>query len=81
MSADPEKSVKDEKTPKYYAGEAVRSGSIATGIIDHEVAASDGDDALRLVGTHAHQFDEQYYKKLARKIVRIEYQSWCLLAY
>lgn len=36
-----------------------------------EVQAADGDDALRLVGTHAHQFDEAYYKRLRLKIVRI----------
>ena len=28
-----------------------------------------GDDALRLVGTHAHQFDEKYYRRLRWKIV------------
>jgi hypothetical protein len=28
-----------------------------------------GDDALNLVGTHAHQFDEKYYRRLRRKIV------------
>ncbi|KAF2486222.1 MFS general substrate transporter [Neohortaea acidophila] len=33
-----------------------------------EVQAADGDDALRLVGTHAHQFDEAYYKRLRLKI-------------
>jgi len=37
--------------------------------IDEDVASSDGDDALRLAGTHAHQFDEKYYLRLRRKIV------------
>ncbi|KZT53853.1 MFS general substrate transporter [Calocera cornea HHB12733] len=29
---------------------------------------TDGDDALRLAGTHAHVFDEKYMKRLRRKI-------------
>ena len=42
---------------------------IATAIIKDDVKASDGDDALKLAGTHAHQFDEKYYLRLRRKIV------------
>ncbi len=30
-----------------------------------------GDDALRLVGAHAHKFDEKYYRRLRWKIVCI----------
>jgi hypothetical protein len=31
--------------------------------------AADGDDALKFAGTHAHKFDEEYMRKLRRKIV------------
>ena len=34
-----------------------------------EASSIDGDDALKLVGAHAHHFDEQYYRRLRRKIV------------
>jgi hypothetical protein len=37
---------------------------------DDGKSSTQGDDALRLVGTHAHQFDEKYYRRLKRKIVR-----------
>ncbi|EJT97462.1 MFS general substrate transporter [Dacryopinax primogenitus] len=33
-----------------------------------EVETADGDDALKLVGTHVHQFDDKYYARLRRKI-------------
>jgi hypothetical protein len=35
-----------------------------------EASTVDGDDALKLAGAHAHQFDEAYYKRLRWKIVR-----------
>lgn len=31
--------------------------------------AAEGDDALKFAGTHAHKFDEEYMKRLRRKIV------------
>ena len=34
-----------------------------------DLESSDGDDALKLAGEHAHHFDEQYYARLRRKIV------------
>lgn len=37
--------------------------------VEEDVKSSDGDDALKLVGTHAHHFDEKYYARLRRKIV------------
>jgi hypothetical protein len=37
--------------------------------VEKDVASADGDDALRLAGTHAHQFDEKYYLAVRRKIV------------
>lgn len=36
---------------------------------DDASSVSDGDDALKLAGTHAHVFDEKYYTRLRRKIV------------
>lgn len=31
--------------------------------------STDGDDGLKLAGTQAHHFDEEYYKRLRWKIV------------
>lgn len=36
---------------------------------DDTLATDDNDDALKLVGEQAHQFDEKYFKRLKRKIV------------
>lgn len=42
-----------------------------TSIISDDVSSSaDGDDALKMAGTHAHAFDEEYYRKLRNRIVR-----------
>jgi hypothetical protein len=56
----------DEKNPKLYEVEA---GITAVPVVEEDIGSSDGDDALRLAGTHAHQFDEEYYLRLRRKIV------------
>lgn len=48
----------DEKTPR-----------LQEEVIEEDVSSSDGDDALKLAGTHAHHFDEKYYTRLRRKIV------------
>lgn len=37
---------------------------------DEQDSISDGDDAIKLAGTQAHVFDEEYYARLRRKIVR-----------
>lgn len=37
--------------------------------------AVEGDDALKFAGTHAHKFDEEYMKKLRRKIVSYDSPS------
>jgi hypothetical protein len=34
-----------------------------------EVISTDGDDALKLAGAHAYQFDEKYFARLRWKIV------------
>lgn len=63
--------VSDEKNPGY-AQEAESKPEIGTTTtIEEEVASSDGDDALKLAGTHAHHFDEEYYKRLRWKIVSL----------
>ena len=47
---------------------AVANGQQYPGSEDGKVSIQ-GDDALKLVGTHVHQFDEKYYRRLRRKIV------------
>ncbi|CAN8104709.1 unnamed protein product [Discula destructiva] len=49
--------------------EAIVDASLAeTTAVGKEDSSQDGDDALRLAGTHAHQFDEKYFQRLRRKI-------------
>jgi ACS family allantoate permease-like MFS transporter len=63
--------VEDEKkTTLYRAQTDVADGTVS--VIDEEVSGSDGDDALKLAGSHAHHFDEAYYKRLRWKIVSQE---------
>ena len=56
--------IDDEKSP-------TNAGVSGTSVNEGDIASSDGDDALKLVGTHAHEFDEKYYLRLRRKIVSI----------
>lgn len=48
---------------------------VETGIVESiaiekdDISSQDGDDALKLAGAHAHQFDEKYYLRLRRRIV------------
>lgn len=58
--------IEDEKNPNLYEAEAAIS---AMPVIEEDVGSVDGDDALKLAGTHAHQFDEKYYRRLRWKIV------------
>ena len=63
-------SVQNEKSTGLYESEAKEAGADATPVgLEEVVASTDGDDALKLAGTHAHRFDEQYYRRLRRKIV------------
>jgi MFS transporter, ACS family, allantoate permease len=59
----------DEKKSAAFGAEAEASVTVLPA---ENVASSDGDDALKLVGTHAHQFDEKYYLRLRRKIVSLD---------
>lgn len=50
----------------------VETGTVT--VLDDDAASSQleteaGDDALKLAGTHAHHFDDKYYRRLRRKIV------------
>lgn len=58
-------SISDESKPQLYEAEA----KVIIPIIDEDVVSSDGDDALKLAGTHAHSFDEKYYARVRRKVV------------
>jgi hypothetical protein len=58
----------DEKNPRGYGADAETNISpIASG--EESEGSTDGDDALKLVGTHAHHFDAAYNRRLLRKIV------------
>ena len=62
--------IDDEKNPRLYGAEAeAEVGINGMPVVDEDVDSSDGDDALKLAGTHAHHFDEKYYLRLRRKIV------------
>ena len=62
--------IDDEKNPRLYEADTT-VGRNETSVSEGEIVSSDGDDALKLVGAHAHQFDEKYYLRLRRKIVSI----------
>lgn len=59
-----------EKTPQLFDDEKTTAPTVEVDVdpSDGEVSSSDGDDALKLAGTHAHHFDEKYYLRLRRKI-------------
>lgn len=62
--------IDDEKNPRIYGDEAkINANKTATEVIEEDISSSDGDDALKLAGTHAHHFDEKYMLRLRRKIV------------
>ncbi|TKA25092.1 hypothetical protein B0A50_06157 [Salinomyces thailandicus] len=62
----------DEKIPAYSETETGSDPSAIPVVKEdgssEEIVSSDGDEALKLAGTHAHQFDEQYMKRLRRQI-------------
>ncbi len=58
--------IDDEKISNPHEAE---TGGPAMSIIEKDDTSMDGDDALKLAGTHAHHFDEKYYVQLRRKIV------------
>ena len=60
--------IDNEKDPRHYEAE-MPTGIIETSDSKEVVGSSDGDDALKLAGIQAHQFDEKFYLRLRRKIV------------
>jgi hypothetical protein len=68
--------INDEKNSNVYEAKNESKNEAAADIssmpaeeVEEDVKSSDGDDALKLVGTHAHHFDEKHYARLRRKIV------------
>lgn len=61
----------DDKKGHQIPQEAIVEAGIVESIAieKDELSSQDGDDALKLAGAHAHQFDEKYYSRLRRKIV------------
>ncbi|KAK5120441.1 hypothetical protein LTR85_006380 [Meristemomyces frigidus] len=47
---------------------AVEAGVVSLPDSKEDVSPADGDDGLKLAGTHGHHFDEKYYARLRRKI-------------
>jgi len=68
VSSSPKIPTEDEKHPKLF-GDDAEGGITSISIVEDDFGSSDGDDALGLVGSHAHQFDEKYNARLRRKIV------------
>ncbi|KAK5127272.1 hypothetical protein LTR08_004461 [Meristemomyces frigidus] len=58
----------NEKNPGLFDAEEDKTDNRTTTVVEEDSASSDGDDALKLAGTHAHHFDEKYYTRLRRKI-------------
>jgi len=67
----------DEKT--HYRGDGdAEGGKTAIPVVEEDSSSSgDGDDALKLAGTHAHHFDEKYYARLRWKIVGFSRTEVC----
>ena len=58
----------NEKSPEVQE----MSTGTASPVTEKEASiVSDDDDALKVAGTAAHHFDEKYYARLKRKIVRL----------
>lgn len=71
MAAVPSSHVQPTDNEKLYDSphEAItETGLIDTAAVEKDNSSQDGDDALKLAGSHAQQFDEKYYLRLRRKI-------------
>lgn len=68
VASSPIVPVDDEKNPGYFE-EKNQPHANASTIKDDDVSSADGDDALKLAGTHAEHFDDKYYLRVRRKIV------------
>jgi hypothetical protein len=58
----------NEKSPEV---QETSTGTASPATEKEASIVSDGDDALKVAGTDAHHFDEKYYARLKRKIVRL----------
>lgn len=62
--------IEEEKTSKTHESKTdIETGVTSVVEDEKDLSSSDGDDALKLAGTHARHFDEKYYARLRRKIV------------
>lgn len=72
VSLSPMIGIDDEKSLRLREAKIeaqAKVGVITMPVAEEEVGSSDDDDALKLAGSHAHNFDEDYYLRLRRKIV------------
>ena len=69
MAASQHTTALDEINEKSLGVHEVSTGIDTPTTKDDASSVSDGDDALKLAGTHAHTFDKKYYARLRRKIV------------
>ena len=61
--------VEDEKNTIRSITESKNGADVTTASVSKEdLSSTDGDDALKLAGAHAHHFDEKYFLRLRRKI-------------
>lgn len=66
----------DEKRPVSQVGQEKTITAVSvpsdneSGLKADDVSSTEGDDALKLAGTEAQHFSEEYYKRLRWKIVR-----------
>lgn len=58
----------NEKSPEV---QETSTGTASPATEKEASIVSDGDDALKVAGTDAHHFDEKYYARLKRKIVKL----------
>lgn len=65
--------IDEGKNPRLFDVEA--KDGIHEVVVETELDSSDNDDALKLAGTSMHHFDDAYYARLKRKIVRLPLHS------
>ena len=61
----------DTANEKFPEVQEMSTGTASPATEKEASIVSDGDDALKVAGIDAHYFDEKYYARLKRKIVRL----------
>jgi hypothetical protein len=61
----------DTENEKSLEVQEASTGTVSPATEKETSIVSDGDDALKIAGTDAQHFDEKYYARLKRKIVRL----------